>query len=419
MGWMTRVLDRLAPDVAPTSARSHLVGVEALMLGDMTDPAMHAFMRGGSPADAAVVNARTVLRNAGVFRCVSLISNAIGMLPFHLIKEVENGQVEKARAHALYEILAIKPNNWQTGFVFRRLMQHRVLVHGNAYALVIRSRGQVKELIPIDPHHVTPKIDEKWQMTYEVRRKGGGATTFPASDILHLMGPSEDGIRGLALTDYAGEVLGLSLAAQRSAAQTFRNGVSAGGVLAVDGALSEEALARLRSGMEQYQGPENAGKWIVGEHGLKATPFGGSGRENQNVEQRQHQIEEVARIFGVPRPFLMVDDTSWGSGIEQLGIFFVQYGLAPHFVCWEQAVARTLLNDDERQSHYAKFNERALLRGSMKDQADFFAKALGTGGGRAWMTQDEVRGLQELGRRGGDAGELSMGLTSAETRTRQ
>ena len=49
----------------------------------------------------------------------------------------------------------------------------------------------------------------------------------------------------------------------------------------------------------------------------------------------------------------MVDDTSWGSGIEQLGIFFVQYGLAPHFVCWEQAIARTLLTPAEQGRLYA------------------------------------------------------------------
>jgi HK97 family phage portal protein len=303
-------------------------------------------------------------------------------------------------------VLATKPNHWQTSYVFRRLMQHRVLVHGNAYALVIRARGRVSELVPLDPTWVTPKLSDDWTLTYEVRRKSGGTATYGPEDILHLMGPSEDGVKGLSLVSYAGEVLGLSLAAQRAAGKLFKQGMLAGGMLSTDGKLSQEAVARLREQMDRFQGAEMAGKWLVGEEGVKAQPFGGSAKDSQNLETRQHQVEEVARIFGVPRPFLMVDDTSWGSGIEQLGIFFVQYGLAPHFVCWEQAIERTCLSDAERGSLDVKFNERALLRGSMKDQAEFFARALGSGGGRPWMMQDEVRDLQELRPAGGDAAVL-------------
>ena len=120
-------------------------------------------------------------------------------------------------------------------------------------------------------------------------------------------------------------------------------------------------------------------------------------KDAQNIETRGHQIEEIARIFGVPRPFLMVDDTSWGTGIEQLGIFFVQYGLAPWFKAWEDAVDLALLTPEERRAgYYSKFNERALLRGSMKDQGEFFAKMMGAGGAPQIMEQNEARSLLDL-----------------------
>ena len=107
------------------------------------------------------------------------------------------------------------------------------------------------------------------------------------------------------------------------------------------------------------------------------------------------EAEESARFTGVPRPLLMFDETSWGSGIEQLGLFFVTYGLLVWFVIWEEAVWR-LLDPAEQEATdgsmlYAKYNERALLRGSMKDQAEFMAKALGAGGGHGWMTPNEAR----------------------------
>jgi len=92
----------------------------------------------------------------------------------------------------------------------------------------------------------------------------------------------------------------------------------------------------------------------------------------------------------------MIDETSWGSGIDALGQFFVRYGLNPWFEAWQQAVERSLLTDDEADQLEAKFNAGALLRGSMTAQADFFAKALGAGGQQAWMTPNEVREMQDM-----------------------
>jgi HK97 family phage portal protein len=150
--------------------------------------------------------------------------------------------------------------------------------------------------------------------------------------------------------------------------------------------------------MKERESAENAHRWLILEEGMDANPFSQTSKDSQHIETRQHQIEEIGRVFSVPLPHQMDDDTSWGSGIDVLGQFFVRYGLAPWFTAWEQAVRRDLLTDEEKDRYYAKFNDGALLRGSMKDQAEFFAKALGSGGHQPWMDVDEVRALQELGK---------------------
>lgn len=406
MGWLDRIIGWVDPDAVPVAGAQN-PGVNARITLDTFQGALADYLLGG--AGGTNVTSRTVLRNASVARCVFLISNSIGMLPLHLMRRGDNsGEISKADDHPLYSVLANKPNAWQSAFVFRRLMQHRVLVHGNAYALVIRSRGAVRELVPLDPARITVRQRDDWSVFYEYQRPRGGVQPIDRADMLHVMGPSEDGLKGLSLVDYAGEVLGLALKAQRAAVTLFEKGVLAGGLLSTDQKLSEVAIANLKASLTQYEGAENAGKWIVGEQGMKATPFS-TAKESQNVETREHQVEEIARIFGVPRPFLMVDDTSWGSGIEQLGIYFVQYALAPHFVAWEQAIEQVALTDAERRTLYPKFNERALLRGSMQAQGEFFAKALGAGGSKPWMKQDEVRGLSDLPPVGGHADELGTG----------
>jgi HK97 family phage portal protein len=367
----------------------------------LNDPVLRELLRGlgGGTVDA--------MRNAAVYRCVTLISNAIGSLPLQLMRSSAGGGAEKARDNALFDVLAVQANPRHSAFVFRRLLQQWVLLHGNAFARVVRSRGRVIALLPIHPNRVTVVEQSDFTVRYRIDGKGD---LLAGEDVLHVMGPSNDGVRGMALMDHASDVVSLARSADRAATNMFMNGVMAGGVLSSDKTLGDENREKLRADLEdKFTGPEAAGRMLVLEEGLKITPWSASLKDAQNSEIRAQQVEEVARIFGVPRPFLMVDDTSWGSGIEQLGIFFVQYGLAPWFVAWEQAIGCTLLTPAERLDHYAKFNERALLRGSMKDQAEFFAKALGTGGGRAWMTQNEVRDLSELAPAGGAAGELGMG----------
>jgi len=227
--------------------------------------------------------------------------------------------------------------------------------------------------------------------------KNGNTRTFKPNEVFHLMGPSDDGLNGEALADVARDVFALSRLSDNSMKSMMSRGVRPGGVLSTDQKLSDIAIARLREDVEtNYAGVENEGKWMIAEEGLTASPFSYNSREAQGIEFRAQQIEEVARFFGVPRPLLMMDDTSWGSGIEQLGLFFVTYALAPWFVNWEEAISMSLLSPRDAESHFAKFNERALLRGSMKDQAEFFSKLTGSGGAPQIIEQNEARDLLDM-----------------------
>jgi HK97 family phage portal protein len=369
---------------------------ESAVFHSLHDPYLLDFLRtGAATSSGAVVTPTAALRNTTVFRCCSLISYAIGMLPLHLLRG-DDFDSDKDTDHPLYEVLYAEPNGWQTAFDFRSHMQLRALTDGDAYARVIRSRGQIRALIPI-PEQVEPDLDEAWRLSYKVK---GSDRRLSPEDVLHVRGLSFNGLTGMSLVRQAAEAIGLAQRTEEAAARLFRNGMLVGGAITHPQRLGPEALANLRDSLEaRYAGVENAHRWLVFEEGMKPEKFGDSAADNQHLETRKHQIEEIGRIFGVPRPLLGVDDTSWGSGIEQLGIGFVRYGLNQWFTAWEQAIRRTLLTRDEKRTHKAKFNEGALLRGSMKDQAEFFAKALGSGGHQPWMHVDEVRGLSNLRRR--------------------
>lgn len=382
-------------------------GAQGVMAYTLTDPALIEFMRAGSESvSGATVSVETALKNPAFFRAASLISYSIGMLPFQVIDEETK---EKATGHSLYRLLHREPNHWQTAFDFRTLMQLRALVYPDATALIVRSRqlrtgrDEIVRLIPLDPNRMTIKQADDWSVSYEYQPKTGGKIVYAARDIFHLRGLSLNGVNGTSLVKQAQNAIGLAISAELAAGRLFKNGAFVGGMLKHPGKLSDAAFERLKASMAEKEGAENAGKTIIGEEGLDYTAFGQSARDSQMIDVRKMQVEEIARVSGVPRPLLMVDETSWGSGIQALGQFFVQYALGPWFEAWQQAAERSLLVGAEKDQYSVKFNPNALLRGSTKDQGDFFAKALGAGGQPGWMSPNEVRDLNDMPRRdGGD-----------------
>lgn len=357
------------------------------------------FMLGGySNATGRTVTEPRALKNSTFFRAVNLIASSIGMLPLHLIERKANGDRERAREHPVYRVLHRRPNDYQTPLEFKAYMQGRALLRGNAYAYKVKGVRGVKSLIPLDPQRVRPVMTDEFSLAYDYTPKDGVRKRFQWTEVFHLRAPwSSDGICGDGLLKVAGEVLGLASVTDEAAARIMRNGSYVGGVLQHPKTLSVEAAQRLREQFqERFSGPENAGRWIVAEEDMKVQPFGMSGRDAQHIEQRKHQAEEVSRFTGVPRPLLMFDETSWGSGIEQLGLFFVTYCLLPWFVAWEEALSRDLLTESEQDRYFVKFNEAALLRGSLKDQAEFFAKALGGPGSTGFMLPNEAREKMDM-----------------------
>lgn len=399
-------LFRRTPVAGATPRVSAMTGETAMFTG-MDDPRFYEFLRsgGGAVTEAGIaVSPKVALRNTTVLRCVSLHAFSIGMLPLHLIRRKTS---EKADDHPLFRVLHRRPNAWQTAFEFRSLMQQRALgasddgQRGDAFAMIVRSGSRITQLVPLQTSRVKPRQRNDWSLEYVYQRPDGGQMVLPQSDVFHLRcALSDDGISGLSTVKMAAEAIGLAIQAETAAARLFRNGMLAGGALESSKNLSDEGYQRLKASMEErMSGAENAGKWMILEEGLVAKPFDQSGRDNQHVEQRRFQNEEISRPFGVPRPLLNEDDTSWGSGIDVLGQFFVRYGLNPWFEAWQQAIERSLLTEREADEFAAKFNPAGLLRGSMKDQADFFAKGLGSGGHQPFLHPDEVRGWLNMPRR--------------------
>lgn len=366
--------------------------IQAYQGYDLNDPALLEMMRSGGRTGVAgvAVNERMALRNSTFFRAMSLQCGSVGMLPIHLRRR-DGRTTEKATDHPLFNVLHKKPNAYQTASKFKSYMQMCALLDGGAYALKIRSRGAIRELVPLRRGSCKPRLTDTFNLVFDYQRPSGGRVVLTADDVFHFTTPlTLDGLNGISLLDVAADTLGMAVKAQQAAGRLLTKGSMARGALESDNELGAEAIDNLKQSLrEDYAGSGAEDDWMILEEGLKAKLFSSSARDADLVNLMKREAEDMARFTGVPRPLLMFDETSWGSGIEQLSLFFVTYCLMPWFVIWEEAIWMWLLSPAEQLTYYAKFNEGALLRGSLKDQADFLKAALGPNA--AYLTPNEAR----------------------------
>ena len=71
--------------------------------------------------------------------------------------------------------------------------------------------------------------------------------------------------------------------------------------------------------------------------------------------------------------------TTWGSGIEQIVDGFHKFTIRPMLVSIEQAIRKSVMTASERASMTVEFSFDALLRASLKDRMDIYAKATQNG----------------------------------------
>ena len=361
----------------------------------------------GSSKSGANVTWQTALQVSTSLACARVIAEGLAQVPFKVFQDID-GKKRVATEHPAYNLLAVKPNDWQTSFELREQIGLHLVFCGGAYIFKNIVGGRVVELLPYEPQNVTVKRSG-WDLKYQVRTADGRVIDIPAEQMWHIRGPSWNGWMGLEAVKLAREALGLALATEEHAGRMFSNGARVGGVLSTDGSLKEDQVRALRESWERTQGGNaNAFKTAILWGGLKWAPMAMQNDQAQLTEQRRLQVEEICRSFRVmPIMVGFSDKTATYASAEQMFLAHVVHTLGPWYGRIEQSADINLLSEKDRaDGYYTKHMPQGLMRGAHKDRADYYAKALGSGGSPAWMTQDEVRALEELNPMGGDAAEL-------------
>lgn len=346
------------------------------------------------PTDVGPISA---MKLSAYFSCIRLLSETMGSMSFKLYDENNNLITD----HYLLDLMDM-PNSGQTGDGLVSAMTANKTMFGNGMSHIKRLAGKpvmldfyASDLWTVD---LTNQGIPKFSLNGE---------EVPYADVLHWPGMSINGYWGIPTLAAASEVLAMQKESNRSAAQTFANGLRAGGFFELPEnrqAFNDEQMKKFNDVLQGFSQPQNTAKWLTLLPGMKPIP-NASWRIDpvtaELLQSRYFGIEEICRFMGVPPPLIGHTDkaSSWASSIENLNEGFVTYTLLPQAIRFENEIKRKLLGRNDRYRLNPKFNMDSLLRGTIDKRFTTYKTAIEEG----IMNPNEVRAKENMPpRAGGD-----------------
>ncbi|EMN0592757.1 phage portal protein [Klebsiella aerogenes] len=349
----------------------------------------------GVVGDSVVTDERN-MQISTVWACIRLISTVTASLPLDVYQTRNDQRTKVDNDNPLAKLLRFRPNNFMTALEFREAMTMQLCAYGNAYAHVERnSIGDVISMVPLMSANMEVRLSDNGKKIIYRYRRDTEYAEFSQKEIFHLKGFGFNGLTGLSPLAFSAKSAGVAIAMEDNQREFFANGAKSPQILMTDGkVLTKEQRGQLEENFKEIAGgPVKKRLWIL-ESGFTTQPIGVSPQDSEILAARKFQVAELARFYGVP-PHLVGDvdkTTSWGSGIEQQNLGFLQYTLKPYLDRWEYSIERWLVKESEQGIIHAEHNLDGLLRGDSASRASFMQIMVNTG----IRTVNEVRRLDNL-----------------------
>jgi len=346
---------------------------------------------GGQPTDSGVpVTEYTAMNMSAVYRAVSLISGLAGSLPLNAIDMTTKKPVTGT--------ILDDPHPDMTPLEYWRLMAAHRCLWGNCFSQKVYKRGgKLDHLNPIQPDRVVVLPVKAIPQNpsgkiFKITQLDGTMTVLTPNEVMHIPGIGYNGIAGISPVRMAAQAIGMSQAAEATAARLFKSGNMLNGLLSTEAELDQSQAETLQARWaEKFAGIDGAHKIAVIDSGAKFQSLTMPADDAQLLESRDFQVTEAARFFGIP-PYLMYQTdktTSWGSGLEQQARGFNQFDLGPNWLNpAEQRISKELLPAGQK----ARYDLDSLLRGDSIARAEFYRVMREMGA----FNVDEIRAYEDL-----------------------
>jgi len=341
---------------------------------------------GIDPSNLPAVNLESALKVPAFAAAVTFLPRTLATLPLHAYRRGDNGanKIEGKLEKVIHE----NPNDLMDSFKFRQYFWQGVFTDGRGLAWIERIGPNVEALWPLDPRRTVIKRIG-FDLTYSYN-----GNDYPARDVIDvpfMLRPNQ--YESYGPLNLASKAIQLALAMNDYASGFF----AGGGVppLALTGPLpaGPEAVKRAQADIKRaIDMAKNGGDPVFPiPVGYTLNPVGLDPAKGQMTEARLFQIQEIARVYGLPPVFLQDLSRGTFANVEQQDVFFVKHLIAQWATALEGEMNLKIFGR-LNNNRYVEHNLDGLMRG------DFVSRMAGLAQGiqNAIRTPNESRRLENL-----------------------
>lgn len=358
----------------------------------------------GPTKSGVMVSAPSALKVAAVFGCCRVIAEDTAKLPLRLY-EVDDrpGTTRRRRRddHPLQDLIDDSPNDWMSGYEFREYMTFIAALYGRSHAYINGDPLSGRcELLPLLPGSVQERQIDKWDVE-RVLVGYGEAKRLQPHEVLTVRGVMATPTHGFEPVMMAREAIGLSIAIESAVGKFHANDMRPSGILSIElGAqVTQQQIDTIRSEWRERFSPGGTGGLAILDKKFTYTPMTATSADNDTVDQRKFEIEEICRYFRVsPTKLFHPGQASGYNGLEQVNLGHYVDTVMPWVKRWEGAIRRDLILRGDRMSENrearrlrAVLDMDAVARGTFGDRVNAYS-----GASKVYLTPNEIRERENL-----------------------
>jgi HK97 family phage portal protein len=282
---------------------------------------------------------RPYAQHPWVHACVAAIGKAVSSVPLVLQRERSDGSVDPVEEGALYDLLA-RPNKLMSQRKFLTSLTQTQKLYGETMILMMEQKpnGVISYIDPADTFDVPAElwpvrgdlldeiIDENtqlpraWRMTTQK-----GTMEIPDDSLIHVAESNPyNPIRGMGPMQAAYRTAAKDFVLDRYDEALLQNSGSPGGILSVDGHLTDADQRAISDAWREAHGrPDSHRKTAVLPQGTKYEEIGFSPQEMEFMDMRAWNRETIMAIFGVTKPIIgLTEGLNYASSMSAFRTFW-------------------------------------------------------------------------------------------------
>ena len=315
------------------------------------------------------------------YRGVSLIMQTMGQMRIQYQRmNGEGGNFIEDRygdARRLNWLLQVRPNPLMTASQMQEQIEFRKIYYGNAYVYIERNASGWPLALWLCTGGGYNPLTDTYQLTYNRDNHPAVFIEAKSEDVLHFKNifMTDDYFMGIPTIVYAMKTLSIAATADEQALKDMAKGGKHKVILQEEkqpslGTRGRADKKQLKQVTQDFASDWNGGDFILLDNVAEAKVISQTAAELRLLESRGFEVNDIARILGIPRIMMMEDQGASYKMPEHATQEFLLRTIQPRIRSCEDEYNSKLLSEYDFGKRRIHVCELALRRLDAKGQAE-------------------------------------------------